>query len=146
MTSLTEYQTIAAYPTVSTDQWKKYAIKKMSAGYLLIISSTRNMAKFYKGEGVIEPCSYRTAKRLLRQGCIEPVGTHLTGTIYQLSESYKEEMALSMISKSQMGTVHVFEDDDEVENDDAGFDIEEALTDEVLAADDEEADLDVVAT
>ena len=83
------YQHIGAYPTVTAEKWKQHAINKLSKGYLLIISNTRNYANFYRGHESFESCSYRTARKLLREGLLEESGTHMLGTIYQLKTEFK---------------------------------------------------------
>lgn len=83
------YQHIGAYPTVSAEKWKQHAIKKLSKGYLLIVSNTRNYANFYRGHENFESCSFRTARKLLREGLLVECGTHMLGTIYQLKDEFK---------------------------------------------------------
>ncbi len=141
MASLKEYQSLSAPPSVSTEQWKKHALKKMSSGFLLIISDTRNLARFYKGNGALENCSYRTAMRLLRQGYLEEVGMHITGTLYQLSEFHRDRLALASITQSQMGAVLLVEEDDyDEESDTIGYDFDDGLSDESLSSDEANSD------
>ena len=89
MSDSVNYQHVGAYPTVSSEKWKQHAIKKLSKGYLLIISNTRNYANFYRGHESFESCSFRIAKKLLREGLLEESDTHMLGTIYQLKEEFK---------------------------------------------------------
>ena len=133
MASLKEYQSLSAPPSVSSEQWQKYALKKMSSGYLLIISGTSNRARFYKGNGALEVCSFKIAQRLLRQGYLEEVGPHITGTIFQLSENHTAHVGLTQITQSKMGAVQVIEDDDfEDDVETVAYELEDALSDEAL--------------
>ncbi len=148
MASLLEYQTISAPPSVSSEQWKKYAVSKMSSGYLLIISGSRNIARFYNGNGTLENCSFRIAKKLLQLGYLEEVGSHVTGTMYQLSVHHTAQVGLAQITKSQMGTVQVIDDDDleDDDNDASGYEFEETLLDEVSLSDNEDDGDDLNST
>ncbi len=94
-----DYQYQGAFPTVSKEQWVKHSIKKLSKGYMLIVSKTRNVANFYKGYGDFETCSFHTAKRLIREGYLEETGEHMLGTLYQLKAEYKEEVAAPKVEK-----------------------------------------------
>ena len=137
MSSLHGSQSQGAAPSVSSEQWRKYALSKMSSGYLLIISSTRNYARFYRGNGELENCSYRIARRLLLEGLLEEVGPHVKGTLYQLSESYRTHVGLAQIAESQMGVVQVIEEEDE-EGAAVGYELEDRLTDEAIESGSEE--------
>jgi|GEM_PF-1893925 len=143
MAPLNEYQTLGAAPSVSNEQWKKLALKKMTSGYLLIINKERKFSRFYKGNGDLENCSFPIAKRLLKEGYLEEVGPHITGTLYQLSEALRDQLALSKISQTQMGAIHVIEDDDDLESevDDMEYNVDEELTEEPIDGDGEDGDL-----
>ena len=138
---------MSAPPSVSNEQWKKYALKKMSSGYLLIISGTRNIARFYKGNGALENCTYRTAKKLLQLGYLEEVGEHVTGTMYQLSAAHRDQEALLQISQSKMGVVQTFDDEEEdEETDDLGYELDATLSDESEEVDEEGSDTNPAVT
>lgn len=94
-----DYQYQGAFPTVSKEQWVKHSIKKLSRGYMLIVSKTRNVANFYKGYGDFETCSFHTAKRLIREGYLEETGEHMLGTLYQLKAEFKETGAAPKVEK-----------------------------------------------
>ncbi len=146
MASLKEYQSMNAPPSVSNEQWKKYALKKMTSGYLLIISNTRSIARFYKGNGALENCSYRMAKRLLQLGFLEEVGTHLTGTMYQLSDAQRDQEALTKLRQSQMGVLQILDEEADDEDDDMGFDMDIALSEETTETEGEDSDVNPAAT
>ncbi len=146
MASLKEYQSMSAPPSVSNEQWKKYALKKMSSGYFLIISGTRNFARFYKGHGALENCSYRTAKKLLQLGYLEEVGEHVMGTIYQLSATHRDQEALLQVSQSKMGVVQTFDDEEDAETDDLGYELDTTLSDDSEDVDEDSGDVNPTVT
>jgi hypothetical protein len=120
-----DYQYQGAFPTVSRDQWIKHTIKKLSKGYMLIVSKTRNVANFYKGYGDFETCSYHTAKRLIQEGYLEECGEHMLGTLYQLKAEFKEENPAPRVAKERtapekreplLSKKESYAFDDEVEN------------------------------
>ena len=148
MAPLNEYQTLGAAPSVSNEQWKKLALKKMTSGYLLIINTSRKFSRFYKGNGDLENCSFPIAKRLLKEGCLEEVGPHVTGTLYQLSETLRDQLALSKITQTQMGAVQVMDDDEELESDvdEMEYDLDEELNDVSIDENNEDRDLNSSVT
>ena len=143
MKSISEYQSISAPPSVSNEQWKKHALKKMASGYLLIIGDTRNIANFYKGNGELESCSYRTAIRLLREEYLEEAGAHITGTIYTLSDKYKNETVLSKITRTQLGALKKISN---TEPDDEFEDMSDDLSDDIFSTEDVEDDQDAAVS
>ena len=148
MASLNEYQSLSAAPSVSNEQWKKHALKKLSSGSLMIICTTRKFSRFYKVNGELENCSFPIARRLLREGYLEEIGTHITGTIYQLGEFAKDQVSLAKISQSKMGARPIFEDEDLEEDDTSDFaydEADEALAEEIVESDSEDGDRNPMA-
>lgn len=94
MSALGDYQYQGAFPSVSKEQWVKHAIKKLSKGYRLIISDERGVANFYRGAGELEPCSMFTAKRLVKQGYVQPCGQHDLGALYEIKPEYRETIKM----------------------------------------------------
>jgi hypothetical protein len=100
---------------------------------LLLISQTRNLARFYKSEYEIENCSYKIAKRLLQEGYVEEVGEHEKGLLYGLSDSKKDEVASFKIADKKNKDLKKvdFQDDEDEDDDDAEYDLEEDLGDDL---------------
>jgi hypothetical protein len=71
-----------AKPTVSREKWVQHARKKLTRGYVLIISPTRHNANFFKPGLGYEMCPYDTALRLVKEGIVAQVGNHHLGTVY----------------------------------------------------------------
>jgi hypothetical protein len=74
-------------PSVSRDKWLEHARKKLTAGYVLIVNTTRSSANFYKAGAGYEACAYRVALSLIQSGMVVESGDHDLGMKYRLSES-----------------------------------------------------------
>lgn len=136
-----DYQYQGAFPSVSKEQWVKHAIKKLSKGYVLIISEERGVANFYKGTGDLEPCSLHTAHRLVRQGFVQPSGEHALGSLFEIKPEFREDPKMKP-AVSKPPVLKQFDEDDvvlEAEGDDAELD-ESLLSD--IKIDDSDGDLE----
>jgi hypothetical protein len=70
-------------PSVSREKWRSHAIAKMSKGYRLIVGEGKR-ANFHHPNHGYETCLFETARKLVAEGAVTPVGTHRLGTIYTL--------------------------------------------------------------
>ena len=85
MSRSSDYSSYGASPSVTKEKWMKHAIAKLSKGYNLIVSEERHVANFYKGFGDFESCSYKTARRLIKEGFVQKDGEDSMGFIYKLA-------------------------------------------------------------
>ena len=92
MSRSSDYSSFGASPSVSKERWVKHALAKLSKGYMLIVSTERSIANFYKGYGEYESCSYHAARRLIKNGFVEADGEHSMGTIYRLQSDHEVEV------------------------------------------------------
>ena len=91
----------AALSSDSKERWARHAITKLSKGYVLIVSKTKNVANFHKSSGGYETCPHRTAMRLIKEGYLFEAGEHSLGIVYELKEEFKES---NQTSKKQKKT------------------------------------------
>ena len=136
-----DYQYQGAFPSVSKEQWVKHAIKKLSKGYVLIISEERGVANFYKGTGDLEPCSLHTAHRLVKQGFVQPSGQHALGSLFEIKPEFREELKMKPVAPKPQ-VVKNFDDDDDLEADGDDADLDESLLSDIKIDDDTDADLE----
>lgn len=143
MSESKDIQSSISLSSDSKERWARHAISKLSKGYKLILSKTRNTANFYKGSGDFETCPHRTATRLIKEGFLVETGEHMLGIVYELKEEFKENIPVkkkplkpaSPVKIKEVGLSEDLEDDlidDDLEDDlddDLGDDIDEDLAD-----------------
>jgi len=115
-------------PTVSKEAWERYAINKMTQGYVIIIRDGRRSANFYKPGKGFEACSFKTAQKLLAEGCIVNAGRHELGTVYRLAPTAELIMPpprIATIKDDDDDAVAIDDTDIETQLDDLTEDIED---------------------
>lgn len=73
-------------PTVSKDKWLVHARAKLTKGYILIVSTERRSANFYKSGSGYEMCAYKVATELVQRGIVKKQKDHYLGTAYVLAD------------------------------------------------------------
>ena len=138
-----DYQYQGAFPSVSKEQWVKHALKKLSKGYVLIISDERGVANFFRGAGDLEPCSMHTARRLVRQGFVQSSGKNDLGDLFEIKPEFREDPK-NKPAVAKPPTITRYDDDDL--DDDNSDDLEEELLSDMKIEDnddDMESDEDI---
>ena len=74
-------------PSVSKDKWLEHAIRKLAAGYVLVVNDAKSNANFYKSGAGYESCSYRTAHTLIQTGTVVVYAENDQEKRYRLSEN-----------------------------------------------------------
>jgi len=120
-------------PTVSREKWEIHALRKLSKGYVLIVSKERKNANFHSPTKGYEMCAFQIAKKLVAEGLVEQTREHHLGAVYELTDEVRESL------KKHRKPMPKDEDD---EDDLATDEDTEAMLEEIPELDDDELDLE----
>lgn len=86
MESESEERFVQTSPSVTKEKWFKHAMRKLAAGYVIIINQEHKNANFFKPGKGFEMCAYSTAKEMIRAGIIAEDRTTHRGVHYVLTD------------------------------------------------------------